>query len=338
MNEEISVSPKQLEKILSKTIESKSPILITGAPGVGKTSIVRSVCESLDCELILSHPVVSDPTDYKGLPFMKDGEAHFMPFSDLNRLIHATRPTCFFLDDLGQATPAVQAATMQLLLSRQINGFKISDHVTFIAATNRKKDRAGVTGLLEPVKSRFSTIINLDVDVNDWVQWALKNNLPIELIAFIRFRPNLLHEFKPSTDLRNSPSPRTVENIAKHMQMGHDEDVEFAVYSGAAGDAFATELMAFLKIFRRLPDPDAVLMSPSIYTHNPEEPAVTFALNGAIVKRASANNMNRVIEYSERLPKEFQVMLIRDAVNTNINVTNSQAYIKWCADNTDVLL
>ena len=66
-----------------------------------------------------------------------------------------------FLDDLGQAPMSVQAAAMQLILARRINGFKISDKVIFMAATNRREDKAGVTGILEPVKSRFAWIVEL---------------------------------------------------------------------------------------------------------------------------------------------------------------------------------
>ncbi len=73
----------------------------------------------------------------------------------------ATKLTACFIDDLGQATPAVQAAAMQLILARTLNGHRVSDHVVFIAATNRRTDRAGVSGILEPVKSRFATLVEL---------------------------------------------------------------------------------------------------------------------------------------------------------------------------------
>ena len=57
--------------------------------------------------------------------------AYFLPYGELHEILHAQEETIFFLDDLGQATPAVQAACMQLILARRINGHIVSDKVTF---------------------------------------------------------------------------------------------------------------------------------------------------------------------------------------------------------------
>ena len=76
------------------------------------------------------------------------------------------------MDDLGQAPPAVQAAAMQLILARRINGSLVSDEVCFVAATNRKNDKAGVARILEPVKSRFAAIVELTPCVEEWATWA----------------------------------------------------------------------------------------------------------------------------------------------------------------------
>ena len=116
---------------------------------------------------------MNDPTDYKGLPALPrpgDTEATFIPFGELSRAINATRPTVWFFDDLGQASPAVQAACMQLVLARRINGHALPDCITFVACTNRRADRAGVSGILEPVKSRFVSIVNLEPDIDSWCQ------------------------------------------------------------------------------------------------------------------------------------------------------------------------
>jgi len=54
----------------------------------------------------------------KGLPFVVNNNAEFLPFGNLRKLINADKLTVCFFDDLGQATPAVQSSAMQLILSR----------------------------------------------------------------------------------------------------------------------------------------------------------------------------------------------------------------------------
>ena len=108
--------PNELSELLIAAIQHRAPILITGAPGIGKTDIVTHAAEASGADLIVSHPVVSDPTDAKGLPWPDTDKrrATFLPFGDLARALEATRPTVWFLDDLGQAAPSVQDDAMQL--------------------------------------------------------------------------------------------------------------------------------------------------------------------------------------------------------------------------------
>jgi len=331
------MKPSALKRLLSKTICAKEPVLITGAPGTGKSEIVDQATREAENDLIISHPVTSDPTDFKGLGALVDGEARFLPFDQLKALITAQKPTVFFLDDLGQAPPAVQAAAMQLILARRVNGHKVSDHVTFIAATNRKSDRAGVTSILEPVKSRFITIVNLDPDPEDWLAWYLTTGAPIEVAAFIRFRPALLHDFKPTADLTNSPSPRTVFAAARLLSLNLDADLEYETIAGAAGEGFAAELLGFLKIVRQLPSPDAILLDP-VNSPVPTDPATLYALSTALAAKASEQNFERICKYGDRLPPEFSVLMVRDSVRHNPDVQQTRAFIAWNSRHSSVMI
>lgn len=328
------MKPSNLQKFLVTSIRSKLPILIKGAPGIGKTDIVSQACLAAGANLIVSHPVVSDPTDYKGMPFVLDGEAKFLPFGDLKALIDAKEPTVFFLDDLGQSPPSVQSAAMQLILSRRINGHIVSPHVTFLAATNRRADKAGVTSILEPVKSRFCSIVELEPDLNDWIVWALQHNIPSVLIAFMRFRPNLLFDFTPTPDITNSPSPRTVANVGKLLLMNLPSDIEFEAISGVAGEALAIELQGFLQIFRSIPNIDLIFTCPDhVQVPSPHDVGTIFALCGAIASKVTDQNFDNIVKYAMRLPAEFQMMLIQDCRTKCLDVVNTTAYINWACQN-----
>ena len=329
--------PNELTQLLTVSINNRLPVLIKGAPGIGKSDLVDQACMACGADLVISHPVVSDPVDFKGMPAVVDGCATFLPFGDLQALIDADRPTVYFLDDLGQAPPSVQAAAMQLILARRINGHHVSDQVTFVAATNRKADKAGVSGILEPVKSRFATIVELQPDLDDWVKWALGNDMPTELIAFIRFRPGLLHDFKPTSDITNTPCPRTISNVGRLLNAGIPPELEYEIIAGAAGEGFAAEFLGFLKIYRTLPNPDVVLMDPP-NADVPTDPATLYAICGALARKSGEQTIDRLIRYANRLTPEFNVLLIRDCVQISPDVVNSRSFIEWASKNSDVLI
>jgi len=315
-------------------------ILIKGRPGVGKTAVVKQACEQVGADMIWSHPVTDEPIDYKGLPDLNNGHefAQFKPYGNMKLAISADKPTVWMFDDVGQALKATQAAMMQPLGDRRLDTHKISDHVLFVAATNRKEDKAGVTGLLEPVKSRFSTIVEMDTDLDDWCEWALQHNMPTELVAFVRFRPNFLVDWTPSNDIINGPCPRTIAK-AGELQVGGviPQGHEFEIFAGAAGDAFAAEYTGFLKIYRNLPNPDVVLMNPEKFDV-PDDPATLYALAGALASRANEENSERFFKAVSRLPGEFSVLTVRDALRRDDSLANVRAFIDWTIKNQSVML
>ena len=328
--------PKFVSEMLAAMIEARLPALLTGAPGIGKSDLVEQAARAAKCDLIVSHPVVSDPTEAKGLPWIKQGDkmATFLPFEDLYKAVTAKRPTVWFIDDIGQAPPATQASFMQLLLARRAGGKSLPDFVTFVAATNRRTDKAGVSGVLEPVKSRFVTIVNVDAHLDDWCTWATKANVAPELLAFLRFRPELLHQFNATLDLVNSPCPRTWASVGKMLALNLSERVELQAIQGAVGEGAAAEFIGFLRIFRELPSLDEILMDPD-NAPIPEKAAALYAVAVGLASKANPNNFARVKTYADRLHAdskgEFAVLLVRDAVRRNRAICNTPAYIELCS-------
>lgn len=311
--------PSELFTFLAEAIRARLPVLITGAPGIGKSDIVAQATADAGADLILSHPAVADPTDAKGLPWISDdgATATFLPFGELARAVRADRPTVWFLDDLGQAPPAVQASYMQLLLARRVNGHKLPDCVSFLAATNRRTDRAGVSGILEPVKSRFTSIVELAPDLDDWTRWALAHDVPAELVAFLRFRPELLCDFEPSADLSNCPLPRTWAHVGRIMALDLPETVRHTAVSGAVGEGAATEFLAFLRLFQSLPSIDAILVDPDA-SDIPDRPGARYAVVTALATKTTVQNFGRIARYAARMMDaghgEFSALLLRDAI------------------------
>jgi hypothetical protein len=335
----ITLRPAQASILLASCLPKGLPLLFTGKPGVGKSDIVRQGARDAKMDIIVMHPVVCDPTDFKGLPWKMDGvdEAKFLPFGELARIFNAKDPLVVFLDDLGQAMPAVQAAAMQLLHSatgdRRINEHVIPDYVTFIAASNRRTDRAGVQGILEPVKSRFASIVEIEPTVEDWTEWAITAGIAPEVIAFIRFKRNLLCAFEATADLTNSPCPRTWAHVSKLLQANLPKSLRLPAFAGAVGQGAAAEFIAFLTIYENAPDIDDIIANPKT-AKIPEEPSALFAVASSLAHAATEKNFKAIATYAERLYKnqkgEFATFAVRDSIRKNRNISKTEAFASYC--------
>jgi hypothetical protein len=338
MSGNTTLTPRETADLLMVMIPAKLPVLLVSAPAIGKTSITNQVGQSLGWDMETIYTANSDPTDAKGAIYCHDDVARFVPFAQLDRLIKATRPTLAFLDELGQASESVQKAFMHLILARKVDTMPISEHVSFVAATNRREDRAGVSGLLEPVKSRFSTIIHMVHSVDDWCDFMADAGYPAIDCAFIRFRPDLLSQFKPSADMTNSPSPRGWEAVAKIGQLGLTGKLRQAAVFGAVGQAAGMERLAFDSVYGELPDLRTILLKPKtakVY----DEPGILWALTAALASNADASTMEDTFTYLLRCPKEFLLFALKTIQRRDKNVlATSPAVMDWLANNTKLFL
>lgn len=330
--ETTKVTIKELTTILRAAAERRRTVLASGAPGVGKTDAVKQVAEQLEYDLIIEHPSVREPIDFVGLPANVDGRAEFLPYGTLRRIIEAEQPTILFLDDLGQAPPAVQAACMQLLLAREVCGRKISDQVVMFAATNRKEDRCGVTGLLEAVKSRFATIVEVIPDVDEWCEWALEREVSIDVVAFIRWKPDMLWTFEPTHAMVNQPSPRTVANAADVIGWGLPPNIEYKTLSGAVGEGWTADFISFRELKSELPRIDTIFANPK-RAKLPKSQGAKYSITTSLAIKITADLFGAAVTYLKRLKeKEFLVLFTKDVYRRDASIFETDAAIELCAD------
>ena len=309
---------------------SKRAAFILGPPGVGKTETVEQTASALGIGFKVLHAPLMQPEDY-GMPkFSADrDDMTFVVSSDKFPLVGSDCPDegILLIDELPQAGHNEQKILANAIQAREIHGKKFKPGWMIVATGNRKSDRAGANQVLSHLKDRL-TEYDYEVSLDDWCAHAMDRGVATEVVAFLRFRPNLLMDFDPQRD--KNPTPRGwVQGVAASLGTVPPE-AEFETIKGDVGEGAAAEFLGFLKIFRKLPNPDVVLMNPS--THElPTDPATLYALAGAIAARASADNFERVITVAERMAPEFMVLTVRDSIRRNRAVQNTKAFIKWAS-------
>lgn len=323
---------KHLKEAIRLNIDCRTNLLIVGPPAIGKTKIAELVAEEVCKECggtwMILHPCTDDPADWKGLGFPSEDRksACFLPYGNLLAMTKAEKMLIVIIDDVGQSFDSVQAAIMQVVEERRINGVTISDHVRFVLCSNRKGDKAGVKGIIEPLKARCA-MVDLEVSTDDWLLWANGAGMPPELTGFIKLRPQMLHDFKPTTDMTNSASPRGWERVGKHMLHGMSKEIEYEIFKGSCGEQAATEFSGFLKVFRELPDPEQWIKDPT--KPLPTEEHVIYALTSALAYMANKSNVEKIYELAMRLDAEFSTFLVFSMVQRDPKLAQNKGMATW---------
>ena len=324
--------------LLKETIKSLFPITrtlsIEGSPGGGKTTIVHEVAQELDIPCIERHMPTMLVEDF-GILF---------PETDSNTL-HYKLPDWFpvkgkapeagilLFDDRNQAGPDLQKVLANICQARTLHGVPMPDGWQVVSTGNRQSDRAGANRVLSHLRNR-ETVLELETHLDDWTSWAINHGVKPEVISFIRFRPGLLHDFDPQRD--QNATPRAWVDGVSDVLGTVPSEAEFECFKGAVGEGAAAEFVGFVRIFRKLPNPDAILLNPQT-ADVPKDPATLYALSGALAQRATESNFERVCQYSERMPPEFSVLTISYAARKNPDLANTQAFTKWSINHQDVL-
>jgi MoxR-like ATPase len=323
--------------LLKDTIKSLFPITrtisIEGSPGGGKTTIVHEVAKELDIPCIERHMPTMLVEDF-GILFPDGSDKLNYRLPDWFPVKgKAPEHGILLFDDRNQAGPDLQKVLANICQARTLHGVSMPDGWMVISTGNRQSDRAGANRVLSHLRNR-ETVYELETHLDDWTSWAIANNVKPEVISFIRFRPGLLHDFDPQRD-QNATPRAWVDGVSDVLGVVSPE-AEFESFKGAVGEGAAAEFVGFVRIFRKLPNPDAILLNPQT-ADVPKDPATLYALSGALAQRATESNFERVCQYSERMPPEFSVLTISYAARRNPDLANTQAFTKWSINHQDVL-
>lgn len=308
----------------------RRPLLVESSPGIGKTQIAAQVAKELGIGFQTIHAPLLQPEDY-GFPVIASDKTtvDFVVSKAKFPIEAADLPDSgiFLIDELSQADNSAQKILANLIQEREIHGQRLKPNWLVIATGNRLTDRAGANRLLSHLRNRLTTI-ELEASIDDWSQWALENQVKTEVIAFLRFRPELLNAFDSQNDINATPRA-WVEGVSAALGTV-ESNLELEVFKGDVGEGAAAEFCGFVKIYRSLPSIDSILLNPA-KSEIPKEPATLYALCGALAHKTTADNFGRVMKYVGRMTPEFTVLYIRDAIRRKPEIQTTKEFIEWAS-------
>lgn len=294
-----------------------APLHFWGPPGIGKSSVPAQAAQHLGVEFIDIRLSQYEPTDLRGLPVPVGDLTRWLPSSELP-WDPATRGI-LMLDELTSADRSVQAAAYQLVLDRKVGQRHLSDGWIIVAASNRCEDQAIAYPMSSALANRFCHV-ELAPDLDEWIKWATLQGLSLEVIAFLRFRPERFFSMEGDVQ-RGWPSPRSWERVARSMATleGGDMDTLELEIEGLVGQATAVEFAAFRKSLYKLPNPVDLLLGKAKF-RLPARADQKYALCTGLawhlwrVPCDLHEVLGRFLEIGLKLPPDFAMMTMTDAI------------------------
>ena len=335
------MKPSKLYEALHALIDEQVPLHIWGACGVGKSQIVSQVAQDRGCEFLDVRAVQLDPVDLRGLPRINADQTEWVP----PKFLPKAGKGILFLDELTAAPQMTQAGCYQLVLDRRLGEYVLPEGWVVIAAGNPASERGVHFAMPRPLRNRF-VHLDLEADLEDWCKWAVTAGIRSEIIAFLRFKQDLLHCADTTSDVNAWPTPRSWEmasnvlsGIARRQKtvfLSGASEFESQLLDGTVGAAAANELLAFLRLFRQLPSIDEVLLNPET-SPIPAETSAQIAVATALGRVMTDSSIGRGLRYLARMPTEMRVMAMRDAATRDKAITHTPEFIRFGVEHREVL-
>jgi len=202
-------------KALIRSLAHEQSLLLLSLPGVGKSDAVRQAAAEagLPCRSLLGTQIA--PEDVSGIPRIVGERSVFCPPRVL--LPENPEPFCLFLDELPACAPDVQKAFYSLLLERRLGEHALPPGSWVVAAGNRAQDRALVRTISSALVNRV-TILQIRVDLDEWMEWAQANDVRDDVISFIARRPDALVRPVPK-DPAPFSTPRSWASLSRALDL-----------------------------------------------------------------------------------------------------------------------
>jgi hypothetical protein len=345
------MKPSQLREALLFHGRYRQPVIALAQPGVGKSTIFRQVFDELGLPHHTVNLALSDGTDLKGMPTFTDHNGAKAIRWAKETVFLSKNPMAIFLDEIFQAQTQVMNAAAPVILENRVDDVFLHAGSWVCGASNRTEDKAGTNRVPSHIPNRCTLLYGPDVNVDEWTEYLLQGGsskthrgeyqdplpAPIDrdwrVGQFLRMKPNYISEFEP-TEMINA-TPRQWEWVAQFLPV-IPESVRFDILHGRIGKGRASELLAFIKIQDQLPTKEEILLRPT-KAKVPDEPSALYIVTGMLAQASNATTFDSVCKYAERIPPEFQAMLVKDAMTIAPEITSTKAFVSWGVKFAEVL-
>jgi hypothetical protein len=339
-----------------KIAELIPPMMIWGPPGIGKSSIVRSIANDFGINFIDIRLAQREPIDIRGLPVPENDGVHWVISAEWPR--DPDSKGIILFDELTSADRTLQVAAYEFILDRRLGDlYTVPDGWYIMAAGNRAGDKAVATTMSSALANRFMHV-ELEAEVESWVKWAMRNNIHPDVIAFIRFKPGSFFNMEGNLE-KGWPTPRSWERVSTMLHLNKDfqelkGDLFNHVIEGLVGLGAGAEFESFREWNDKMEDVRELMLDPNKEINIPNKADVKYAICSSLVYnlwRAENEEIQQKLidgffRISFQLSSDFAAMAMvdamlgrnhKDAEKYSTLLYNNKHYKKWQAKHGEAL-
>ena len=333
--------------------------LIVGESGIGKTALANKLAKENDWSLIVIDGNLLKEGEIGGLPTIESyvgvnsngykTEKKTTVYAVHNKLreideeISKSKTVLLFIDEINRCEHTVQQELMNLILNREINGYKLHDDVKILAAMNPSSKYSSdfdyqVVDMDAAQENRF-VWLNMESDHTQWIKWAIDEGIERKVIEFISTFPEYLHKINED-DVR--ATPRSYERVSKIYKVYKEKNnsipraVFLNVVKGNVGKVIAEEFISFIESNSEplISYEDVFLgesIDESIVERVKNESHTRLYLSAMNIlkdlelnikndKYESNHYINRFIEFLKMYPVDLMIGIMKDIRNSYIEV------------------
>lgn len=251
-------------------LETGEVPLIIGESGIGKTALAKKLANKNNFKLVIIDGNLLKEGEIGGLPTIEsyksiDSNGNFQEkkatiyavhtkLKEIDEEILNGNKVLLFIDEINRCEHTVQQELMNLILNREINGYKLHNDVKILAAMNPSNKYGEdfdyqVVDMDAAQENRF-VWLNMENDYIDWISWAIEFGIETEVIEFISTFPEYLQKINEE-DVR--ATPRSYERISKTLKLYKEKKeiipraVFLNVIKGNVGRVIAEEFISFIE-------------------------------------------------------------------------------------------
>jgi hypothetical protein len=297
-----------------------------GPPGLGKTDMFKQLAVEWGANCFSFLTSTMDPTDVVGIPYpnMEKGYTRFLPPYNFIQLTEKAEdcetPAVAIFDDLPASTDQVFNALLGVFHGRILGGLPIRDNVLLCATGNRAEDKAGAQEITTALANRF-VHFNILLDIDEWFEWAYKEQINPAVLAFVKRHPECLNEFEQALESGDKAfaTPRSVARVGILFDAQGDEHPHLMTSIAAnCGDAWAIKFSSFNRCREKMVDPEEIWRDPeNCKIPEAKEIDLLFATNTSLIAatkfKPTPDHCKAVAKYAMRLPhQDLAVVLAKD--------------------------